>query len=92
MNKIVVELIDKKKLTINLFLLEAFTVYPLFLRMNLDSRDFSAEHSQRMLNAIEPATVLPIHRHGSRRHNHQHSRRPVAQPEELGEWHGAAGG
>ena len=33
------------------------------LRMNLDLRD-SAEHtSQRMLNAIEPGSPLPIHRH-----------------------------
>jgi len=33
------------------------------LRMNLDLRDSSDDTSQRMLNAIEPGTVLPIHRH-----------------------------
>ena len=33
------------------------------LRMNLDLRNSSADQSQRMLNAIEPGTVLPIHRH-----------------------------
>lgn len=32
------------------------------LRMNLDLRD-SSEDSQRMLNAIEPGSPLPIHRH-----------------------------
>ena len=33
------------------------------LRMNLDLRNSAADKSQRMLNAIEPGTVLPIHRH-----------------------------
>ena len=33
------------------------------LRMNLDLRDSSDDCSQRMLNALEPGTVLPIHRH-----------------------------
>ena len=33
------------------------------LRMNLDLRNSSADQSQRMLNAIEPGTILPIHRH-----------------------------
>ena len=33
------------------------------LRMNLDLRNSEADTSQRMLNAIEPGTVLPIHRH-----------------------------
>jgi len=33
------------------------------LRMNLDLRNSSEDQSQRMLNAIEPGTVLPIHRH-----------------------------
>ena len=33
------------------------------LRMNLDLRNSSADLSQRMLNALEPGTVLPIHRH-----------------------------
>lgn len=33
------------------------------LRKNLDLRDTDADGSQRMLNAIEPGSVLPIHRH-----------------------------
>ena len=33
------------------------------LRMNLDLRDSVEDDSQRMLNALEPGTVLPIHRH-----------------------------
>ena len=33
------------------------------LRMNMDLRNSSADSSQRMLNAIEPASVVPIHRH-----------------------------
>ena len=33
------------------------------LRMNMDLRNSAEDHSQRMLNAIEPGTVLPIHRH-----------------------------
>lgn len=33
------------------------------MRMNLDLRNSSEDHSQRMLNAIEPGTVMPIHRH-----------------------------
>ena len=33
------------------------------LRMNLDLRNSPDDQSQRMLNAIEPETVLPIHRH-----------------------------
>lgn len=33
------------------------------LRMNMDLRNSPADQSQRMLNAIEPGTVLPIHRH-----------------------------
>ena len=32
-------------------------------RMNYDLRNSPADGSQRMLNAIEPGTVLPIHRH-----------------------------
>ena len=31
--------------------------------MNYDLRDSSEDESQRMLNAIEPGTVMPIHRH-----------------------------
>lgn len=33
------------------------------LRMNLDLRNGSEDQSQRMLNAQEPGTPLPIHRH-----------------------------
>ena len=33
------------------------------LRMNFDLRDSAEDQSQRMLNALEPGTVLPIHRH-----------------------------
>ena len=32
-------------------------------RMNYDLRNSSEDGSQRMLNALEPGTVLPIHRH-----------------------------
>ena len=35
------------------------------LRMNMDLRNSPADGSQRMLNALEPGTVLPIHRHRS---------------------------
>lgn len=31
--------------------------------MNLDLRNSADDNSQRMLNAIEPGTVIPIHRH-----------------------------
>ena len=33
------------------------------LRANLDLRNSPDDKSQRMLNAIEPGTVMPIHRH-----------------------------
>lgn len=33
------------------------------LRMNYDLRDSEEDTSQRMLNAIEPGSPLPIHRH-----------------------------
>ena len=33
------------------------------LRMNLDLRNSAEDLSQRMLNAIEPGSPLPIHRH-----------------------------
>lgn len=33
------------------------------LRMNYDLRDSPEDQSQRMLNAIEPGSILPIHRH-----------------------------
>ena len=35
------------------------------LRMNLDLRTSPADTSQRMLNAIEPGSVVPVHRHRS---------------------------
>lgn len=33
------------------------------LRMNLDLRNSDGDTSQRMLNAIEPESVVPVHRH-----------------------------
>ena len=33
------------------------------LRMNFDLRNSPSDQSQRMLNALEPGTVMPIHRH-----------------------------
>lgn len=33
------------------------------LRMNMDLRNSADDQSQRMLNAIEPGSPLPIHRH-----------------------------
>ena len=33
------------------------------LRMNYDLRNSEADGSQRMLNAIEPGSELPVHRH-----------------------------
>lgn len=33
------------------------------LRCNLDLRNSAEDKSQRMLNALEPETVIPIHRH-----------------------------
>ena len=33
------------------------------LRVNLDLRNGPEDSSQRMLNALEPGTVMPIHRH-----------------------------
>ncbi len=35
------------------------------LRTNLDLRNGADDQSQRMLNALEPGTVMPIHRHKS---------------------------
>lgn len=35
------------------------------LRMNYDLRNSAEDKSQRMLNALEPGTVMPIHRHRS---------------------------
>lgn len=33
------------------------------LRCNLDLRNSAEDKSQRMLNALEPGTLMPIHRH-----------------------------
>lgn len=33
------------------------------LRMNRDLRNSANDQSQRMLNALEPGTIVPIHRH-----------------------------
>lgn len=33
------------------------------LRQNMDLRNSESDQSQRMLNALEPGTILPIHRH-----------------------------
>ncbi len=33
------------------------------LRANMDLRNSTDDQSQRMLNAIEPGTIMPIHRH-----------------------------
>ena len=33
------------------------------LRMNCDLRNSPEDHSQRQLNALEPGTIIPIHRH-----------------------------
>lgn len=33
------------------------------LRMNMDLRNSASDGSQRMLNAIEPGSPMPIHRH-----------------------------
>lgn len=35
------------------------------LRCNLDMRNSAEDQSQRMLNALEPGTIMPIHRHKS---------------------------
>ncbi|MBE6223903.1 MAG: cupin fold metalloprotein, WbuC family [Bacteroidales bacterium] len=35
------------------------------LRMNYDLRNSAEDTSQRMLNAIEPGSVVPVHRHRS---------------------------
>lgn len=33
------------------------------LRQSYDLRNFNDDNSQRMLNALEPGTIMPIHRH-----------------------------
>jgi cupin fold WbuC family metalloprotein len=49
-NEILRELIEKAKLSPR-------------LRANFDLRNSAEDKSQRMLNALEPGTVMPIHRH-----------------------------
>lgn len=51
-NEILDELTEKAKASVR-------------LRMNFDLRNSAEDNSQRMLNAMEPGTVLPIHRHRS---------------------------
>lgn len=51
---------------INKVLLDSLTVKAKAsprLRMNYDLRNSESDQSQRMLNALEPGTILPIHRH-----------------------------
>ena len=53
-------------ITINTTLLDSLTAQAKAsprLRMNYDLRNSSEDTSQRMLNAIEPESVVPIHRH-----------------------------
>lgn len=53
-------------MTINTSLLDSLTAQAKAsprLRMNYDLRNSSEDTSQRMLNAIEPESVVPIHRH-----------------------------
>ena len=53
-------------MTINTSLLDSLTAQAKAsprLRMNYDLRNSSEDTSQRILNAIEPESVVPIHRH-----------------------------
>lgn len=53
-------------MTINKALLDSLTEQAKAsprLRMNYDLRNSDADQSQRMLNAIEPGSQMPIHRH-----------------------------
>lgn len=57
---------SKKYMIIDQLILDALTAQAKAsprLRMNYDLRNSDADGSQRMLNAIEPGTVLPIYRH-----------------------------
>ncbi len=49
-NEILTELVEKAKASPR-------------LRANLDLRNSAEDKSQRMLNALEPGTIMPIHRH-----------------------------
>ena len=60
--------VNKNRMTIDQHILDELTAAAKAsprLRMNLDLRNSEADGSQRMLNAMEPGTVLPIHRHRS---------------------------
>ena len=57
--KQLVMVLDKEKIEA---LIAAAKVNPR-LRQNLDLRNSPEDNSQRMLNALEPGTELPIHRH-----------------------------
>ena len=50
------------------------------LRMHYDLRNTSEDQSQRILNAMEPGTVLPIHRH-------RHSSETIVMLRGRGLWH-----
>ncbi len=58
--------INKKRMTIDQHILDELTAAAKAsprLRMNMDLRNSPEDKSQRMLNAIEPGTDMPIHRH-----------------------------
>ena len=58
--------LDRKVMVINKELLDDLTVKAKAaprLRMNLDLRNSAEDGSQRMLNAIEPESEVPVHRH-----------------------------
>lgn len=55
-----------RKMVIDKALLDNLTLQAknnLRLRCNLDLRNSADDQSQRMLNALEPGTIMPIHRH-----------------------------
>lgn len=59
-------MVDKTNMKISQALLDRLTEEAKAsprLRMNLDLRNNPDDQSQRMLNAIEPGSIVPIHRH-----------------------------
>ena len=61
-----ISLLKIKKMRIDVTLLDELTAQAKAsprLRMNFDLRNSPNDQSQRMLNALEPGTVMPIHRH-----------------------------
>ena len=50
------------------------------LRMHYDLRNSEEDQSQRILNAMEPGTVLPVHRH-------RHSSETIVMLRGRGLWH-----